>query len=74
MIIDFWHPDLTEDEREALRLIYDLRNVFEGRVPAGRSQAYLSSSSRQEVPSGRIGAAARNGGLLEAFKGIFGGK
>ena len=34
LIIDFWHPDLTEAERAGLELVYDLRNKFEsGRVP-----------------------------------------
>ncbi|CAM9580325.1 unnamed protein product [Chrysoparadoxa australica] len=35
LIIDFWHPELTEPEREALAFVYDLRNRFEaGEVPA----------------------------------------
>lgn len=29
LIIDFWHPDLTEAEREALEFIYDFRTKFE---------------------------------------------
>jgi hypothetical protein len=34
LIIDFWHPELTESERSALEFIYDLRNKFEsGQVP-----------------------------------------
>jgi Aspartyl/Asparaginyl beta-hydroxylase len=34
LIIDFWHPDLTAGEREALTFIYDLRNKFDsGQVP-----------------------------------------
>ncbi|EJK47172.1 hypothetical protein THAOC_34126 [Thalassiosira oceanica] len=34
LIIDFWHPDLTEAERAGLEFVYDLRNKFEsGRVP-----------------------------------------
>lgn len=34
LIIDFWHPDLTEAERAALEFIYDLRNKYEsGQVP-----------------------------------------
>ena len=32
LIIDFWHPELTEAERAALRVVYDLRNQFEGRA------------------------------------------
>ena len=34
LIIDFWHPELTEAERAALEFVYDLRNKFEsGQVP-----------------------------------------
>ena len=34
LIIDYWHPDLSEAESSALEFIYDLRNEFEsGRVP-----------------------------------------
>lgn len=31
-LIDFFHPELTQEERAALRMIYDLRNQFEGRT------------------------------------------
>lgn len=34
LIIDFWHPELTEAERAGLEFIYDLRNKFEsGEIP-----------------------------------------
>jgi aspartyl/asparaginyl beta-hydroxylase (cupin superfamily) len=34
LIIDFWHPELSEAERSALEYVYDLRNKFEsGEVP-----------------------------------------
>lgn len=34
LIIDFWHPDLTQAEQEALAFVYDLRNRFEsGDIP-----------------------------------------
>ena len=29
MIIDFWHPQLTSDEKTSLEFIYDARNKFE---------------------------------------------
>ena len=29
LIIDFWHPELTLPERQALEYIYDARNKFE---------------------------------------------
>eukprot|EP00903_Cladosiphon_okamuranus_P006964 g6778.t1 len=34
LIIDYWHPDLTKAEQEALAFVYDLRNKFEsGEIP-----------------------------------------
>jgi aspartyl/asparaginyl beta-hydroxylase (cupin superfamily) len=34
LIIDFWHPELTDAERSALEFVYDLRNKFEsGEIP-----------------------------------------
>lgn len=34
LIIDYWHPELTEAERAALEYVYDMRNQFEsGKVP-----------------------------------------
>lgn len=34
LILDFWHPEITDAERAALEYIYDLRNKFEsGAVP-----------------------------------------
>ena len=34
LIIDFWHPELTEIERKCLEFVYDLRNKFErGDIP-----------------------------------------
>mmetsp|Transcript_14000 Transcript_14000/g.20037 ORF Transcript_14000/g.20037 Transcript_14000/m.20037 type:complete len:367 (-) Transcript_14000:87-1187(-) len=34
LIIDFWHPELTEAEKSALSFVYDLRNKFEtGNIP-----------------------------------------
>ncbi|KAL7485933.1 hypothetical protein ACHAW6_011528 [Cyclotella cf. meneghiniana] len=34
LIIDFWHPELSEAERAGLEFIYDLRNKFEsGEIP-----------------------------------------
>jgi len=29
LIVDFWHPELSKQEREALEFIYDTRNKFE---------------------------------------------
>jgi aspartate beta-hydroxylase len=40
LIIDFWHPELTEAERAGLEFVYDLRNKFEsGQVPFRKPKA-----------------------------------
>jgi aspartyl/asparaginyl beta-hydroxylase (cupin superfamily) len=40
LIIDFWHPELTEAERAALEFVYDLRNKFEsGQVPVRKPKS-----------------------------------
>lgn len=40
LIIDYWHPELTEAERAALEFVYDLRNKFEsGVVPVRRPRS-----------------------------------
>ena len=43
LIIDFWHPELTEAERKALSFVYDLRNKFErGDVPFRKPRKTLA--------------------------------
>ncbi|CAM9149939.1 unnamed protein product [Choristocarpus tenellus] len=38
MIIDYWHPDLTRAEQDALAFVYDLRNCFEsGEIPLDKT-------------------------------------
>ena len=40
LIIDFWHPELTQAEIAALEFVYDLRNKFEsGKVPFRKPKA-----------------------------------
>lgn len=40
LIIDFWHPELTEAEKSALEFVYDLRNKFEsGAVPVRKPKS-----------------------------------
>ena len=57
LIIDFWHPELTEAEKAALSFIYDLRNNFEsGKVPV---------RTPRSVPKKNQGLA----GLWNAFTG-----
>ena len=59
LIIDFWHPELTEAERAALEFVYDLRNKFEsGAVP------FRKPRSLQE----------EEGGLAAFFSNLTGGR
>ncbi|GKY94753.1 hypothetical protein MPSEU_000440700 [Mayamaea pseudoterrestris] len=58
LIIDFWHPELTEAERSALEFVYDLRNKFEnGQVPIRKPR-----SLQEQV-----------GGLAGLWKSLTGG-
>jgi hypothetical protein len=45
LIIDFFHPELTGEEREALKCVYDIRNQFEGRATGPYSPAAASAPS-----------------------------
>jgi len=46
LIIDFWHPELTEAERAGLELIYDLRNKFEtGLIPVRKPTKKLTKKN-----------------------------
>ena len=58
LIIDFWHPELSEAERAALEFVYDLRNKFEsGLVPVRRPRGMFSSKkAKQENEGGGLGA------------------
>jgi hypothetical protein len=41
LIIDFWHPELSEAEIAALEFVYDLRNKFEsGAVPFRKPRSF----------------------------------
>ena len=45
LILDFWHPELTEAERAALTYVYDLRNKFEsGKIPFRQPKASQQES------------------------------
>lgn len=57
LIIDFWHPELSEAERAGLEFIYDLRNKFEnGEIP------FRQPRSKEAEGQGL-------GGLWSALKG-----
>ena len=61
LIIDFWHPELTEAERAALEFVYDLRNKFEsGNIPFRKPRKLI-----EEEKEGM--------GLGALFSGMFGG-
>jgi aspartate beta-hydroxylase len=58
LIIDYWHPELTEAECSALDFVYDLRNKFDsGQIPQRRPK------SMQE----------EEGGLASFFESLTGG-
>lgn len=47
LILDFWHPELTEAECAALDYIYDLRNRFEsGKVPVRKPRSLQEDQQR----------------------------
>jgi hypothetical protein len=59
LIIDYWHPELSEAERSALEFVYDLRNKFEsGQV---RFRKPKSSTNEEE------------GGLAKWWQSVTGG-
>lgn len=64
LIIDFWHPELTEAERVALEFVYDLRNKFEsGQVPFRTPRKLLLEKEEQG-----------QGGLAGIWNGLFSSK
>jgi aspartyl/asparaginyl beta-hydroxylase (cupin superfamily) len=56
LIIDFWHPELSEAERAALEFIYDLRNKFESGV----------------IPYRKPSSSATEGGLADWWSSLTG--
>ncbi|KAG7370292.1 aspartyl/asparaginyl beta-hydroxylase-like dioxygenase [Nitzschia inconspicua] len=66
LILDFWHPELTEAERAALTFIYDLRNKFEsGQVPFRKPKQILEEEQQQKQNAG--------GGFGGFWKSLVGG-
>mmetsp|Transcript_33510 Transcript_33510/g.105892 ORF Transcript_33510/g.105892 Transcript_33510/m.105892 type:complete len:271 (+) Transcript_33510:164-976(+) len=64
LIIDFWHPDLSLPEREALQMVYDTRNKYDGAAIQAQEDAARGKEQKVE---------ASGGGLFDAVKGMFGG-
>jgi hypothetical protein len=53
LIIDFWHPELTEAEKAALSFIYDLRNQFEsGKIPFRTPESIKKQKEKQGIFAG----------------------
>lgn len=56
LIIDFWHPDLSEGERRALEFVYDTRNKFErGEVPFRKPTGRIGDSKEETQDIGIAG-------------------
>lgn len=56
LIIDFWHPELTEAERAALEFVYDLRNGFDsGVIPYRRPRGTFSGEKVKDQEEGTGG-------------------
>lgn len=67
LILDFWHPELSEAERAGLEYIYDLRNEFESgkvpfRHPRGKPKSALEDQEEEIEGQGL-------GGLWKALTG-----
>lgn len=52
LIIDFFHPELSEAERAALKCVYDIRNQFEGRAigPYATAAAAMPAPPPPSIP------------------------
>jgi len=53
LIIDFWHPELSESEKTALEFLYDTRNKFESglvplRMPTNKSRQTFGKRNKAE--------------------------
>lgn len=49
LIIDFWHPQLTEAEKTALEFIYDSRNKFENGQVKSIECSYVASGQPTDI-------------------------
>jgi hypothetical protein len=61
LIIDFWHPELTEAEKVALDFVYDLRNKFDSGAVRFRKPRSLEDQEEEGQ------------GLMGMFQGLMGG-
>jgi len=72
LIVDFWHPELTEAERASLEFVYDLRNKFErGEIPVRKPRSVILAAERKEQEDKDGGGL---GGLWKSLTGGGGGE
>jgi len=56
LIIDFWHPELSDAERAGLEFIYSLRNDFEsGKIPFRQPKPKQQNGDEEEEGQGLVG-------------------
>ena len=67
LIIDFWHPELTKDERDALAWIYDTRNKYD----SGQVDKIDCSWVRQGKPLTPEGYAKNTRGIGASIVDLF---
>ena len=68
LIIDFWHPELTHPEREALKFIYDCRNKFD----SGKARQIDCSYVRDGKPTDVEAYKRSQQTFGQALAGLFG--
>lgn len=62
LIIDYWHPELSDAERAGLEYIYDLRNKFEsGEVPYRQPRKTVESEEEEGQGLGGLWKALTGG-------------
>jgi hypothetical protein len=72
LIIDFWHPELSNQEQKALEFIYDARNKFETGKADTIDCSYVKSGKPTNVDD-YVKAQKSFGASLAGFFNIFGG-
>lgn len=64
LILDFWHPELTQIERDSLTFLYDARNKFD----AGR-ETEIESSYFESLKS----SSSESSNIFQSIANLFGG-
>eukprot|EP00639_Heterosigma_akashiwo_P008515 CAMPEP_0194594466 /NCGR_PEP_ID=MMETSP0292-20121207/24262_1 /TAXON_ID=39354 /ORGANISM="Heterosigma akashiwo, Strain CCMP2393" /LENGTH=153 /DNA_ID=CAMNT_0039453905 /DNA_START=569 /DNA_END=1031 /DNA_ORIENTATION=- len=57
LLIDFWHPGLSPQEREALEMVYEIRNEYDS---GGYIEGYVKRGEKEKLT-----------GALNPFKKLF---